>query len=94
MSVAPLEMAFDANGLATVVVQDRASGDVLMVAHANAEALRLTVETGFALPGMSCLSVEAVLFRDYPVAQTKVILAAGTLVALILPADGGLTQHP
>jgi phosphoribosyl-ATP pyrophosphohydrolase/phosphoribosyl-AMP cyclohydrolase len=37
-----------ANGLATVVVQDRASGDVLMVAHANAEALRLTAETGFA----------------------------------------------
>jgi phosphoribosyl-ATP pyrophosphohydrolase/phosphoribosyl-AMP cyclohydrolase len=29
-------------------VQDRASGDVLMVAHANAEALRLTAETGFA----------------------------------------------
>jgi phosphoribosyl-ATP pyrophosphohydrolase/phosphoribosyl-AMP cyclohydrolase len=42
------EVAFDANGLATVVVQDRVSGDVLMVAHANAEALRLTAETGYA----------------------------------------------
>ena len=41
-------VAFDASGLATVVVQDRASGDVLMVAHANAEALRLTALTGFA----------------------------------------------
>jgi phosphoribosyl-AMP cyclohydrolase / phosphoribosyl-ATP pyrophosphohydrolase len=48
MSTAPLEVAFDANGLATVVVQDCASGDVLMVAHANAEALRLTAETGYA----------------------------------------------
>jgi phosphoribosyl-AMP cyclohydrolase / phosphoribosyl-ATP pyrophosphohydrolase len=48
MSVAEPEVAFDASGLATVVVQDRQSGDVLMVAHANAEALRLTAETGFA----------------------------------------------
>jgi phosphoribosyl-AMP cyclohydrolase / phosphoribosyl-ATP pyrophosphohydrolase len=48
MSVALPEVAYDANGLATVVVQDRVSGDVLMVAHANAEALRLTAETGFA----------------------------------------------
>jgi phosphoribosyl-ATP pyrophosphohydrolase/phosphoribosyl-AMP cyclohydrolase len=42
------EVVFDANGLLPVVVQDRASGDVLMVAHANAEALRLTAETGYA----------------------------------------------
>ena len=48
MSVALPGVVFDANGLATVVVQDRASGDVLMVAHADAEALRLTAETGFA----------------------------------------------
>jgi phosphoribosyl-AMP cyclohydrolase / phosphoribosyl-ATP pyrophosphohydrolase len=48
MSTATPEVAFDANGLVTVVVQDRASGDVLMVAHANALALRLTAETGFA----------------------------------------------
>ena len=48
MTVAVPDVVFDANGLATVVVQDRASGDVLMVAHANAEALRLTAETGFA----------------------------------------------
>jgi phosphoribosyl-AMP cyclohydrolase / phosphoribosyl-ATP pyrophosphohydrolase len=48
VSVALPEVAFDASGLVPVVVQDRASGDVLMVAHANAEALRLTAETGFA----------------------------------------------
>jgi len=48
MKVAASDVAFDASGLVTVVVQDRLSGDVLMVAHANAEALRLTSETGFA----------------------------------------------
>ena len=36
---------FDANGLITAVAQD-ASGRVLMVAHMNADALRLTIETG------------------------------------------------
>jgi phosphoribosyl-ATP pyrophosphohydrolase/phosphoribosyl-AMP cyclohydrolase len=39
---------YDAAGLVTVVVQDYASGDVLMVAWANAEAMALTAETGLA----------------------------------------------
>jgi phosphoribosyl-AMP cyclohydrolase len=39
---------FDANGLITAVITDIASGDVLMVAHMNAEALKRTVETGEA----------------------------------------------
>jgi phosphoribosyl-AMP cyclohydrolase len=39
---------FDASGLITAVVTDAASGDVLMVAHMNAEALAKTVETGEA----------------------------------------------
>jgi phosphoribosyl-AMP cyclohydrolase len=37
---------FDANGLVTCVATDAASGDVLMVAHMNAEALARTIETG------------------------------------------------
>jgi phosphoribosyl-ATP pyrophosphohydrolase/phosphoribosyl-AMP cyclohydrolase len=44
----PGELRFDASGLIPVVVQDRASGDVLMVAYANADALARTAETGFA----------------------------------------------
>jgi len=36
MSPARPDVVFDSNGLATVVVQDRVSGDVLMVAHADA----------------------------------------------------------
>lgn len=36
---------FDAHGLITAIAQDEA-GRVLMVAHMNAEALRLTVESG------------------------------------------------
>jgi phosphoribosyl-AMP cyclohydrolase len=39
---------FDANGLVTAVVTDAADGMLLMVAHMNAEALALTVETGVA----------------------------------------------
>jgi phosphoribosyl-AMP cyclohydrolase len=39
---------FDANGLITAVVTDATSGDVLMLAHMNAEALALTIQTGVA----------------------------------------------
>lgn len=39
---------FDAAGLITAVVTDAESGDLLMVAHMNAQALRLTLETGDA----------------------------------------------
>lgn len=39
---------FDANGLVTAVVTDAADGVLLMVAHMNAEALALTIETGIA----------------------------------------------
>jgi phosphoribosyl-AMP cyclohydrolase len=39
-------VSFDQRGLATVVVQDADGGEVLMVAHMDAEALRRTVETG------------------------------------------------
>jgi peptide/nickel transport system permease protein len=45
------------------------------------------VETIFALPGMGRLTVEAILYRDYPVVQTNVMLAAGTLVTLNLLVD-------
>ncbi len=44
----PEGLQFDAGGLLPVVVQDHASGDVLMVAWANAEALDLTARTGLA----------------------------------------------
>ncbi|MEP7240108.1 MAG: phosphoribosyl-AMP cyclohydrolase [Devosia sp.] len=39
---------FDAHGLITAVTQEVGSGRVLMVAHMNVEALRLTIETGEA----------------------------------------------
>ncbi|WP_316194609.1 phosphoribosyl-AMP cyclohydrolase [Bradyrhizobium sp. SZCCHNRI3052] len=39
---------FDAAGLVTCVTTDAVSGDVLMVAHMNEEALRKTVATGEA----------------------------------------------
>lgn len=39
---------FDAHGLITAVVTDAADGMLLMVAHMNAEAMALTLETGIA----------------------------------------------
>ena len=39
---------FDAAGLVTVVTIEAGSNDVLMLAHMNAEALALTLETGIA----------------------------------------------
>ena len=39
---------FDADGLVTCVATDARSGDVLMVAHMNAEALAKTIATGQA----------------------------------------------
>lgn len=44
----PEGLRFGADGLIPAVVQDRASGDVLMVAYANVEALALTARTGQA----------------------------------------------
>jgi phosphoribosyl-AMP cyclohydrolase / phosphoribosyl-ATP pyrophosphohydrolase len=40
------EVKFDERGLVPCVAQDATTGEVLTLAHANEEALRLTVETG------------------------------------------------
>lgn len=44
----PGGLVYGRDGLLPVVAQDRRSGDVLMLAWANAEALARTAETGFA----------------------------------------------
>lgn len=43
-----LDPRYDANGLITAVATDVGTGELLMVAHMNADALRLTRETGEA----------------------------------------------
>jgi phosphoribosyl-AMP cyclohydrolase len=43
-----LSPKFDSDGLITCIAVDAASGEVLMLAHMNAEALRKTIETGEA----------------------------------------------
>lgn len=45
---AVLAPRFDANGLVTCVTTEADSGEVLMVAHMNAEALKRSIETGEA----------------------------------------------
>ena len=42
-----MNLNYDANGLIPVVVQDHATGEVLMVAWANEEAVNLMTETGY-----------------------------------------------
>ncbi len=39
---------FDADGLIVCITRDARDGQILMLAHMNAEALRLTLETGIA----------------------------------------------
>jgi phosphoribosyl-AMP cyclohydrolase len=43
-----LQPRWDANGLVTAMVTDFASGEALMLAHMNADALDRTIETGEA----------------------------------------------
>ena len=43
-----LDPKFDDNGLITAFCTDRATGDVLMLAHMDAEALAATIATGEA----------------------------------------------
>jgi phosphoribosyl-AMP cyclohydrolase len=43
-----IDLKYDPNGLIPAVAQDAESGEMLMVAWMNAEALRLTRETGEA----------------------------------------------
>jgi phosphoribosyl-AMP cyclohydrolase len=44
-----LRPKFDADGLVAAITQDADTGEVLMLAWMNAEALRLTLETGRAV---------------------------------------------
>jgi phosphoribosyl-ATP pyrophosphohydrolase/phosphoribosyl-AMP cyclohydrolase len=41
-------LKWDADGLVTVVVQDRMTGEIRMLAHANREAVQSTLDSGFA----------------------------------------------
>lgn len=41
-----MEIKFDANGLLPAIVQDAETNEVLTLAYMNAEALRLTLESG------------------------------------------------
>ena len=40
------QIKFDQNGLVPVIVQDASSGQVLMLAYANSEAIQKTIDTG------------------------------------------------
>jgi len=42
------DIHFSAHGLVAIITQDIETGDVLMFAYANEEALKKTIETGYA----------------------------------------------
>ena len=44
--IAPEDLKFDASGLVPAVVQEADTGEVLMLAYADAEAVRRTLESG------------------------------------------------
>ena len=46
MTLAPSDLRFDDRDLVPVVVQDAASGLVVMLAYANSEAIRRTLDSG------------------------------------------------
>lgn len=46
MSFAPASLKYDSNGLIPCIAQDHATGEVLMMAWMNAEAVAKTLETG------------------------------------------------
>lgn len=48
LTIAGAEVAFGKDGLLPVIAQDETSGEVLMLAYANREALQLTLESGRA----------------------------------------------
>ena len=48
MSTDGVDLAFDEAGLVPAIAQDADTGEVLMLAHADAEAIARTVETGDA----------------------------------------------
>ncbi|MFO1173827.1 MAG: phosphoribosyl-AMP cyclohydrolase [Paracoccaceae bacterium] len=48
MAFDPESLTYDANGLIPAIAQDHATGEVLMLAWMNAEAVRKTLETGRA----------------------------------------------
>lgn len=48
LDLTPPAIAWDGRGLVPVIVQDATTGDVLMLAYANPEALQRTLDTGEA----------------------------------------------
>lgn len=42
------ELNYDERGLLPAIVQEASTGEVLMLAYVNSEALRITLETGYA----------------------------------------------
>lgn len=84
------EIAYDDRGLVPVVVQDEASGEVLMLAYANAEAVALTLSSGEL--HLWSRSREELWHKGATSGNTQKVLAlrldcdSDTLLAIVAPA--------
>ena len=72
----PSNLVFDANGLAPAIIQDDETGDVLMLAWMDHEAIRRTITTGRVTLAASA-RVTRVRTRDVLVTVAPGILAQG-----------------
>jgi phosphoribosyl-AMP cyclohydrolase/phosphoribosyl-ATP pyrophosphohydrolase/phosphoribosyl-AMP cyclohydrolase len=84
------EIKFDANGLIPAIVQDSETKEVLIMAWMNAEALRLTLETGEAVfwsrSRQEIWHKGATSGNVQKVVEVRVDCDADTLLVLVEPA--------
>jgi len=84
------EIKYDANGLVPAIVQDAETKEVLMMAYMNAEALRMTMETGetvfWSRSRMELWHKGATSGNIQKVVEIKVDCDADTLLVLVNPA--------
>jgi phosphoribosyl-AMP cyclohydrolase len=85
---------FDADGLIVCITREQGSGDILMVAYMNAEALRLTLETGIA--HYWSRSRQSLWRKGDTSGQTQKVVEAATdcdqdaiLLTVVAGGDGG-----
>jgi phosphoribosyl-AMP cyclohydrolase/phosphoribosyl-ATP pyrophosphohydrolase/phosphoribosyl-AMP cyclohydrolase len=84
------EIKFDANGLIPAIVQDSETKEVLMMAWMNADALRLTLETGetvfWSRSRQEIWHKGATSGNVQKVIEVRVDCDADTLLVLVNPA--------
>ena len=96
-----LRPKFDADGLVTAVATDAATGELLMVAHMNAEALALTLDGKPFTLGPASSKSTLVFFRSSTCPVCKMLLpvlkslkqAEAQSLSIVIASDGDALEH-